>query len=108
MFLINQAMVDVPIGTAALIVVLGMAVVFFGLILLMLVTKASGKIMQNKEAAAKAAAPAPAPAAAGSRCACRKGICARLRRRSEAPRRSRPYRCNAHGNRCRQDGKAPQ
>ena len=56
MFLINQAMVDVPIGTAALIVVLGMAVVFFGLILLMLVTKASGKIMQNKEAAAKAAA----------------------------------------------------
>ena len=64
MFLINQAMVDVPIGTAALIVVLGMAVVFFGLILLMLVTKASGKIMQNKEAAAKTAAPAPAPAAA--------------------------------------------
>ena len=61
MFLINQAMVNVPIGTAALIVVLGMAVVFFGLILLMLVTKASGKIMQNKEAAA--AAPAPAPAA---------------------------------------------
>ena len=56
MFLINQALVDVPIGTAALIVVLG--------ILLMLVTKASGKIMQNKEAAAKAAAPAPAPAAA--------------------------------------------
>ena len=33
MFLINQAMVNVPIGTAALIVVLGMAVVFFGLIL---------------------------------------------------------------------------
>ena len=64
MFLINQAMVDVPIGTAALIVVLGMAVVFFGLILLMLVTKASGKIMQNKEAAAKAAAPAPAAPAA--------------------------------------------
>ena len=71
MFLINQAMVNVPIGTAALIVVLGMAVVFFGLILLMLVTKASGKIMQNKEAAAKAAAPAPpavkavAPGSAG-------------------------------------------
>ena len=60
MFLINQAMVNVPIGTAALIVVLGMAVVFFGLILLMLVTKASGKIMQNKEAAAKAAAPGSA------------------------------------------------
>ena len=35
MFLVNQAMIDVPVGTAALIVVLGMAVVFFGLILLM-------------------------------------------------------------------------
>ena len=63
MFLVNAAMEKISIGTAALIVVLGMAVVFFGLILLMLVTKASGKIMQNKEAAAKAAAPAPAPAA---------------------------------------------
>ena len=37
MFLINQAMESVGIGTAAVIVVLGMAVVFFGLILLMLV-----------------------------------------------------------------------
>ena len=45
MFLINQAMESVGIGTAAVIVVLGMAVVFFGLILLMLVTKATGKIM---------------------------------------------------------------
>ena len=36
MFLINTAMEKIPIGTAALIVVLGMAVVFFGLILLML------------------------------------------------------------------------
>ncbi len=64
MFLINPAMVEVPIGTAALIVVLGMAVVFFGLILLMYVTKISGKIMQSKEAAKKTAAPAPAPAPA--------------------------------------------
>ena len=61
MFLINQTMVDVPIGTAGLIVVLGMAVVFFGLILLMWVTMISGKLMQNKKAAQK---PAPAPAAA--------------------------------------------
>ena len=38
MFLINTAMEKIPIGTAALIVVLGMAVVFFGLILLMFVT----------------------------------------------------------------------
>ena len=74
MFLINQAMVDVPIGTAALIVVLGMAVVFFGLILLMLVTRASGKIMQSS--------------CFHSRRARRKGIRARLRGRSQAPRRS--------------------
>ena len=70
MFLINQAMESVGIGTAAVIVVLGMAVVFFGLILLMLVTKAAGKIMsaqeKKKAAAAPAAAPAkPAPGTAG-------------------------------------------
>ena len=72
MFLINEAMVDVPVGTAALIVVLGMAVVFFGLILLMYVTKISGAIMRNKakkaeSAEVKTAAPAaPAPAKAAT------------------------------------------
>ena len=55
MFLINEAMVDVPVSTAALVVVLGMAVVFFGLILLMYVTKISGAIMQNKAKKAEAA-----------------------------------------------------
>ena len=64
MFLINQAMVNVPIGTAALIVVLGMAVVFFGLILLMFVTKIAGAIIGRKKAAAPAAAPAAAAPAA--------------------------------------------
>lgn len=68
MFLINQAMESVGIGTAAVIVVLGMAVVFFGLILLMLVTKATGRIMsaqeKKKAAAAPAAAAKSAPAAA--------------------------------------------
>ena len=70
MFLVNQAMIDVPVGTAALIVVLGMAVVFFGLILLMYVTKITGKIMQSREkkadvhTEAPAAVPAPAKAAA--------------------------------------------
>lgn len=72
MFLINEAMADVPVGTAALIVVLGMAVVFFGLILLMYVTKISGAIMRNKakkaeSAEVKTAAPAaPAPAKAAA------------------------------------------
>ena len=70
MFLVNQAMIDVPVGTAALIVVLGMAVVFFGLILLMYVTKITGKIMQSREkkadvhTEAPAAVPDPAKAAA--------------------------------------------
>ena len=63
MFLVNAAMEDVSIGTAALIVVLGMAVVFFGLILLMFVTKIAGAIINRKNTAAPAAAPAAASAA---------------------------------------------
>lgn len=64
MFLINTAMEKIPIATAALIVVLGMAVVFFGLILLMFVTKIAGAIIGRKKAAAPAAAPAAAAPAA--------------------------------------------
>ena len=72
MFLINTAMEKIPIGTAALIVVLGMAVVFFGLILLMFVTKIAGAIINRKNTAAPAAAlrvglPAPGADRGGSR-----------------------------------------
>ena len=63
MFLINAAMEKIPIGTAALIVALGMAVVFFGLILLMFVTKIAGAIINRKNTAAPAAVPAAASAA---------------------------------------------
>lgn len=63
MFLINTAMEKISIGTAALIVVLGMAVVFFGLILLMCVTKIAGAIISRKKAAAPVAAAPAAPAA---------------------------------------------
>ena len=52
----------VSIGDAAITALLGYAVVFFGLFLLMLVVMAMGKIMQG--AAAKKAAPAPAAPAA--------------------------------------------
>ena len=62
MFLVNAAMEKISIGTAALIVVLGMAVVFFGLILLMYVTKIAGAIINRKKSAEPAAAPAAAPA----------------------------------------------
>ena len=52
-------MEHISIGTAAIIVVLGMAVVFIGLILLMLVTQIMGKIMTRRKAQ-------PAPAAAAT------------------------------------------
>ena len=52
---------EVPIGDAAITAILGYAVVFFGLFLLMMVVIVMGKIMQG--ATAKKEAPAPAPAA---------------------------------------------
>ena len=63
MFLINTAMVDLSIGTAGLVALLGYGVVFVGLIALMCVILIEGKIAvsSKKEAAAPAkAAPAPA------------------------------------------------
>ena len=58
----------VSIGDAAITAILGYAVVFFGLFLLMLVVMAMGKIMQGatakKAAPAAPAAPVAAPAAA--------------------------------------------
>ena len=66
MFLINPAMVDLPIGTAGLVALLGYAVVFIGLIALMCVILIEGKISvssKKKAEAAKPAQAAPAPAA---------------------------------------------
>ena len=65
-------MTNITIGTAAVVVVLGMAVVFFGLILLMWVIQISSKIFQAKQkkaaspAAAEPAASVPADPAPGS------------------------------------------
>ena len=65
MFLVNQAMVDLNVGTAGLIALLGYAVVFVGLIALMVVVIVVGKIMvAMKSNAAAPVAAAPAPAAA--------------------------------------------
>jgi Na+-transporting methylmalonyl-CoA/oxaloacetate decarboxylase gamma subunit len=65
MFLVNQAMTDINIGTAALIGLLGYLVVFTGLVFLMIVVMVMGKIMATSKARSKAAAPvAAAPAAA--------------------------------------------
>ena len=69
MFLVNSAMVDLQIGTAGLVALLGYAVVFVGLIALMVVILIEGKIAVSKNekaeapkaAAPAAAAPAPKP-----------------------------------------------
>ena len=63
MFLINSAMVDLSIGTAGLIALLGYGVVFVGLIALMCVILIEGRIMVSSKKEAVAPAPA-APAAA--------------------------------------------
>ena len=56
-------MENIGILDAGVIALLGYAVVFFGLILLMGVVTVMGKIFTAKDAKAAAAAPAPAPAA---------------------------------------------
>ena len=55
---------NIGILDAGVIALLGYAVVFFGLILLMVVVTVMGKIFTAKEAKAAAAAPAPAAAPA--------------------------------------------
>ena len=57
-------LVNINIANAGVVALLGYAVVFFGLILLMAVITVLGKYFQAKDAKAKAAAPAPAAAAA--------------------------------------------
>lgn len=70
MFLINTLMEDISVGTAGLVALLGYAVVFIGLIALMVVVMIMGKVMYAKKTApaaapaAATAAPAPAPKAA--------------------------------------------
>ena len=57
-------MENIGILDAGVIALLGYAVVFFGLILLMVVVTVMGKLFQAKEAKAAAAVPAPAAAPA--------------------------------------------
>ena len=70
MFMINALMEDISVGTAGLVALLGYAVVFIGLIALMVVVMIMGKVMSAKKTApaaapaAATAAPAPAPKAA--------------------------------------------
>ena len=61
---IPEHLIHMSFGDAAVIALLGYAVVFFGLILLMCVVIVMGKIFIAKEAKVKAAAPAPAAAEA--------------------------------------------
>ncbi len=67
MFLSAKAAENLPLVDAGIIAVLGYAVVFFGLILLMIVVTALGKSFTAKKTAAEAApvvSTTPAPAAA--------------------------------------------
>ena len=60
-------LINISIANAGIVALLGYAVVFFGLILLMLVVMAMGKVFMAKDAKAKAApAVAAAPAAAAT------------------------------------------
>ena len=66
MFFVNAALNDISIGTAGLVALLGYAVVFIGLIALMVVVMIMGKVMSAKKTAPAAkAAPAPATGVAG-------------------------------------------
>ena len=61
-----EHLVDMQVGPAAIIALLGYCVVFFGIVLLMCVMIVMGKVFvakANKEKAAKAASKAEAPAA---------------------------------------------
>ena len=63
MFLVNSALQHISISTAAIISAIGYLVVFVGLVCLMLVIIAMGKLMVEKKAvAAPAKAPVPAMA----------------------------------------------
>ena len=59
-------LVNINIANAGVVALLGYAVVFFGLVLLMCVITILGKAFQAKDAKAKAAAPAPAAAPAAA------------------------------------------
>ena len=61
--MLTSTLENIGIVDAAVVAVLGYAVVFFGLVLLMAVVFIVGKIMVKQNAKAAAAAPAAAPAA---------------------------------------------
>jgi len=69
MNMLASSLNHIGVGEAGIIALLGYAVVFFGLILLMIVVMIIGKVFsaktkEKKAAAAPAAVPAPAPVAA--------------------------------------------
>ena len=62
--MLTSTLENIGIGDAGIVALLGYAVVFFGLILLMIVITILGKAFTAKKAPKKEAAPAPAPVAA--------------------------------------------
>ena len=59
--MILSSLANLNFGDAAIVALLGYAVVFLGIVLLMLVVMAMGKLFIAAESKKKAAAPAPAP-----------------------------------------------
>ena len=64
MTMLASSLDNISIADSGIVALLGYAVVFFGLILLMIVVIALGKLFSSKENAPQQAAPAPAPAPA--------------------------------------------
>ncbi|MFR7743630.1 MAG: OadG family protein [Acutalibacteraceae bacterium] len=80
MFLINTLMEDISVGTAGLVALLGYAVVFIGLIALMVVVMIMGKVIVREED-----------------CACRRSRCRNCRSGSCA--QGCPRTCHRHRRR---------
>ena len=79
--MLTSTLENIGIMDAAIVAVLGYAVVFFGLILLMIVVIALGKFFSAKDAkaAAKAAAPAPAAEAPAAEAPVAPGVAGQLK-----------------------------
>lgn len=59
-----EDLVNIAVGTAGTTAILGYAVVFFALVLLMAVVLIMGSVMKNRQKQAAVESPAPAPVAA--------------------------------------------
>lgn len=107
---LSSTLTDIGFVDAAVVALLGYAVVFFGLVLLMIVVIGMGKIFiaKEKKVAARSDAAKAAIAAVPEAPARRRPRRSRHRRQAEALRCRAENRRYAYGHRGRQDGQAPE